>query len=97
MAKNAITLEADTAKVFPINHRATEDVLSIQNNTTGTLSVKVTNDNVQKVAPGSVNWVDPAAGALTIAADTVSRLIGPYVAMQLTSTAAGEVKIVEQY
>lgn len=97
MAKNTITLEANTPKIFPINHRAAEDVLSIQNNTGGNLSVTVTNDNVQKVPSGDVVWTEPAAGALTIATETVDRLIGPYVAMKLESTAAGEVKIVEQY
>ena len=97
MAKNTITLAANTPKVFPLNHRAYDSTVTIQNETGAALTVKVTNDNVQKVAPGSVVWADPAAGALSIANGAVDQLVGPHTAMQLTSTSAGEVKVVEQY
>jgi hypothetical protein len=97
MAKNTITLVADTPRVFPLNHRAYDNIVSIQNQTGAELTVKVTNDNVQRVASGSVVWSDPEAGALAIADGSVGKVNGPHTALQLESTSGGAVKIVEQY
>lgn len=97
MAKNKITLEANTPKVFPLNHRASDSRVTIQNETGAALTVEVTNDNVQKVAAGSVTWSDPVSGAVSIVDGAVDVVEGPHTALRLTSTSEGEVKIVEQY
>lgn len=97
MAKNKVTLVGGTPKVFPLNHRAYDSRVTIQNETGAALSVSVTNDNVQKVDAGSVVWADPIAGALSISDGAMGLVEGPHTALRLSSANSGEVKIVEQY
>lgn len=95
MAKNYVTLAAAADKVFPLNHRSTDSRISIQNNTSGILTVTVTNDDVQR-NPSPV-FADPPDGALTVAAGAIGITTGPFVALNLNSVGAGEVAIVEEY
>lgn len=95
MAKNYITLEAATDKVFPLNHRSGDSRTTIQNNTSGILTVTVTNDNVQRNS--SPVFAAPPSGALTIAAGAISVVEGPFVALNLNSAGAGQVSIAEEF
>lgn len=95
MAKYSITKPTAAAVTFPLNHRATFDDVTIQNNTDAALTVTITAQNVQKVA--SPVYSAPAAGALVIAAAAVGVLSQPATAMLLSGTGTGTVDIVEAF
>lgn len=95
MAKNFITKPTADPVVFPINHRATFDDITIQNNTTDSITITITAMNVQNESP--IVWSTPAAGALTIAAAAVGVLLQPATAIQISGAGTGKVHIVEAY
>lgn len=95
MAKHTISKPTAAAVVFPLNHRASFDDVTIQNNTSDILTVTITAENVQRVA--SPVYSAPAAGALTIAAGAIGVLLQPATAMLLSGAGTGRVDIVEAY
>ena len=95
MARNTITKPTAAAVVFPLNHRATFDGISIQNNTSNTITVTITAQNVQRVA--SPVYSAPAAGTLVIAAAAVGVLNQPATAMLLSGAGTGVINVVEAY
>jgi hypothetical protein len=95
MAKGQITKPTAAAVTYPLNHRATFDDITIQNNTSGSITVTITAQNVQRVA--SPVYSVPAAGALAIAAGAVGVLKQPATAMLLSGTGTGVIHIVEAY
>lgn len=97
MAKGEITKPDANPVVYPLNHRASFDDITIQNNTGAAVTVTITAQNVQKVASGSVVWSAPAAGALVIAAGTAGVLLQPATAMLLSGTGTGKINVVEAY
>jgi hypothetical protein len=62
MARNTISKPTAAAVTYPLNHRATFDYITIQNNTSNTITVTITAQNVQRVA--SPVYSAPAAGTL---------------------------------
>lgn len=97
MAKNSITKATADPVIFPVNNRSSEARYSIQNETGAALAVEVTNNNVQKTAPGSVVWSDPASGPASIADGEADVVLGPYVALRFSGTGTGKVRVVEEY
>ena len=95
MARNTITKPTAAAVVFPLNHRATFDDITIQNNTSNTITVTVTAQAIQRVAP--LVYSQPAAGALVIAAAAVGVLTQPATAMLLSGAGTGTIDIVEAF
>ena len=95
MAKNAITKPTAAAVTFPLNHRATFADITIQNNTSDSITVTITAQNVQRVA--SPVYSAPAAGALVITAGSVGVLNQPATAMLLSGAGTGVINVVEAY
>jgi len=95
MAKNSITKPTAAAVTYPLNHRATFDDITIQNNTTDAITVTITAQNVQRVAVPV--YSAPAAGALVIAAAAVGVLNQPATAMLLSGAGTGVINVVEAY
>ena len=95
MARNTITKPTAAAVVFPLNHRATFDDITIQNNTSNTITVTVTAQAIQRVTP--IVYSTPAAGALVIAAAAVGVLTQPATAMLLSGAGTGAIDIVEAF
>ncbi len=95
MARRNITFASDTTKNFVPNHRrAGEYNATIQNLTDQTITITVTNEDIQGSAP---TFDTPAAGALAITAGAIGVLNEPYDGWLLTGGAAatGTVNIVE--
>lgn len=97
MAKGEITKPDANPVVYPLNHRASFDDITIQNNTGADITVTITAQNVQKVASGSVVWSAPAAGALVITAGSVGALMQPATAAKFSGTGTGKINVVEAY
>lgn len=95
MARNTITKPTAAAVVFPLNHRATFDDITIQNNTSNTITVTVTAQAIQRVTP--IVYSTPSAGALVIAAAAVGVLTQPATAMLLSGAGTGTIDIVEAF
>lgn len=94
MARRNITFTAETTKNFVPNHRrAGEYTSTIQNLTNQTITITVTNEDIQ----GSPTFDTPAAGALAITAGAIGVLNEPYDGWLLTAggSATGTVNIVE--
>lgn len=95
MAKNDITKSTTDPVIFPLNHRAWDSSFTIQNLTDQTITVEVTNQNIQRES--SLTWSDPDGVALTIAANEVERLNGPYTAARFSGTGTGDIEVCELY
>ena len=95
MANNQITKPTAAAVTYPLNHRATFDDITIQNNTSNTITVTVTAQAIQRVTP--IVYSTPAAGALVIAAAAVGVLTQPATAMLLSGAGTGTIDIVEAF
>ena len=95
MAGSTLTFEADTTKDFATNHgRGPEYNATIQNLTTVTLTITVTNQNIQQNT--SPVFDVPASGALTIAAGAVGTITAPYKGWRFTgASTTGTVEITE--
>ena len=94
MARHTVTFAADTSKTFAANpRRGTEYQATIQNLTTQTITITVTNKNIQEANP---TFDVPAAGALTIVAGAVGTLNEPYQGWLISATStSGTVEITE--
>lgn len=95
MAKNTISKPTTGAVVFPLNHRGWGSGFTVQNLTDAALTVKVTNENVQKVA--APTFEAPNGETVTISANAVGRINGPYVAAEFSGTGTGEIAVAELY
>lgn len=94
MAQRSISKPTAAAVIYPINHRATIDSITIQNLTSAALGVKVTAGKIQR---GAVTYSDPTAGVLSIAANAVGVITQPCTALELSGTGTGTVEIVEEF
>lgn len=95
MAGSTLVFAADTTKDFAPNYRrGPEYQATIQNLTTVTLTVTVTNQNIQQNT--SPVFDVPAAGALTIAAGAIGSITDPYKGWRFTgASTTGTVEITE--
>ncbi len=92
MARQTITFDSDTVKIVALNPKVSDYKATIQNNTTQTITVTVTNHEMKDSPVFGV----PAQGAFTIAAATIGLLEDPYQGMTLTATStSGTVNITE--
>lgn len=94
MAQRSITKPTVAAVIYPVNHRATIDSLTIQNLTSAALGVKITAGKVQR---GAVVYSDPASGVLSIAANAVGTVTQPCTALELSGTGTGTIEVVEEF
>lgn len=94
MAQRSIPKPTAAAVIYPVNHRATIDSITIQNLTSASLTVKITAGAIQREA---VTYSDPAAGVLSIATNAVGVISQPCTALELSGTGTGSVKIVEEF
>jgi hypothetical protein len=95
MARRTITFSGDTTKNFVPNHRGGPEYnATIQNLTDQTITITVTNEDIQSSSP---TFDTPAAGALAITTGAIGVLNEPYDGWLLTGGAAatGTVNIVE--
>lgn len=93
--RSSITFASDTTKQFATNtRRGTDYNATIQNLTDQTITITVTNQNIQAPNP---TFDTPAAGALVITAGAIGSLTEPYDGWLLTAgaPATGMVEIVE--
>lgn len=94
MAQRSISKPTAAAVIYPVNHRATIDSITIQNLTGAALGVKVTAGKIQRE---TVTYSDPSAGVLSIAANAVGVITQPCTALELSGTGTGTVNIVEEF
>ena len=95
MGRRTITFAADTTKNFvPNTRRGPQYNSTIQNLTDQTITITVTNQDIQGSSP---TFDTPAAGALVILAGAIGVLNEPYDGWLLTAggSAAGTVEISE--
>lgn len=93
--RNNITFSSETTKKFVTNSRRGADYkATIQNNLDQTITITVTNENMQGSAP---IFAAPAAGALVIIAGAIGSLDEPYDGWLITAggSATGTVDITE--
>ena len=95
MAQRTVTFASETVKDFVANHRRGSEYNStIQNNTDQSITVTVTNQDIQSASP---TFAPPSAGALVITSGSVGSLLDPHEGWRLTAgvAATGTVDIVE--
>ncbi len=95
MSRRTITFASDTTKKFVANPRRGDQYhATIQNLTDQTMTITVTNDDIQSAAP---TFDTPAAGALAITAGAIGILNEAYDGWLLTGggSATGNVVITE--
>lgn len=92
--RSSIVFAADTTKKFAANSRRGDTYnATIQNLTTQTITITVTNQDIQGSNP---TFDTPAAGALTIAAGAIGIMIHPYDGWLITAASTtGTVEITE--
>ena len=95
MGRSVITFDGDTTKTFAANpRRGNQYNATIQNLTDQTVTITVTNQDIQGSSP---TFGTPAVGALAIASGAIGALTEPYQGWLLTAgmAAAGTVEITE--
>ena len=95
MSRKAIVFAAETTKNFIVNHRGSGEYrATIQNLTDQTVTITVTNEDMQG---SSQTFAEPAAGALAIMTGAIGTLDEAYDGWLLTAgaSASGTVNIVE--
>jgi len=93
--RSSLIFTAETTKQFATNtRRGTDYTATIQNLTNQTITITVTNQNIQDSSP---TFDTPASGALAITAGSIGILNEPYDGWLLTAgvAATGTVEIVE--
>ena len=78
-----------------LNSFAFDAAVTIQNATGASLSIEITNQNVQEVDAGSIVWADPPGGVKTIADGEEGILESPHVAFRASGTGTGDIYIVQ--
>jgi len=94
MGQSTLTFASDTSKTFAANpRRGSQYNATIQNLTDQTITITVTNQDIQGSNP---TFDTPAQGALAITAGAVGSLTEPYQGWLLScSSASGTVEITE--
>ena len=95
MARSSLIFAADTTKQFVANTRRGDNYhATIQNLTNQTITITVTNQDIQSSSP---TFDTPAAGALAITAGSIGVIAEPYDGWLLTAgvAATGTVEIME--
>lgn len=94
MARRTITFAADTTKKFVANQRRGEQYhATIQNLTTQTITITVTNEDIQDA---NATFDTPVVGALTVTAGAIGVINEAYDGWKLTApSTSGTVNIVE--
>lgn len=94
MSRHTVTFAASTAENFlPNTRRGNQYVATIQNLTTQTITITVTNKDMQGDSPV---FDVPAQGALTVAAGAIGKLSEPYNGWLISaSSTTGTVEITE--
>lgn len=95
MARSSLTFAAETTKKFVANTRRGDSYhATIQNLTDQTITVTVTNQDIQSANP---TFDTPAAGAVAITAGAIGAINEPYDGWLLTAgvAATGTVEIME--
>lgn len=95
MSRHTVTFAADlTQKFVPNTRRGSDYSATIQNLTDQTITITVTNQDIQGTSP---TFDTPAAGALTVTAGAIGAMTTPYDGWLLTGglAATGTVEIVE--
>lgn len=95
MSRHTVTFTAETTKNFvPNTRRGNQYIATIQNLTTQTITITVTNQDIQGSSP---TFDTPAQGALVILAGAIGALNEPYDGWLLTAAASttGTVEISE--
>lgn len=95
MAKGKITKPTADPVIYPLNHRSTFDDITIQNNTSASITVDITAMDVETESP--IVWSTPAAGALSIAAGAVGVLTQNATAARFSGTGTGLIHVVQAY
>ena len=92
--RSSIVFASDTSKKFAVNSRRSGSYhATIQNLTTQTITITVTNQDIQSANP---IFDVPAGGALTVAAGAIGEINEPYDGWLLSaSSTSGTVEIVE--
>lgn len=93
--RSSLVFSSDTTKNFATNYRRGEQYhATIQNLTDQSITITVTNQNIQGSSP---TFDTPAAGALVIDAGAIGSISEPYVGWLLTAgvAATGTVEIAE--
>jgi hypothetical protein len=68
---------------------------TIQNNTDSGLTIEVTNQDVQSLAPGDITWDNPPDGANTIAAGDIGIINTTHVAFRASGTGTGTISVAQ--
>ena len=94
MSRHTVTFAAQTTRKFVANSRRGEQYhATIQNLTTQTITITVTNQDIQGSSP---TFDTPAAGALTIVAGAIGTLNEAYDGWLITAAStSGTVEITE--
>lgn len=95
MARRTVTFDAETTQNFVPNHRRGDQyIATIQNLTSQTVTITVTNEDIQGTNP---TFDTPPSGALAITAGSIGTLSTPHDGWLLTAGAStsGTVNIVE--
>ena len=95
MSRRTVTFDAETTKNFvPNSRRGNQYIATIQNLTAQTITITVTNQDIQEASP---TFDTPAAGALAITAGSIGSLAEPYNGWLITAAAStsGTVEISE--
>jgi len=95
MSRHTVTFSSETTRNFvPNSRRSTGYNATIQNLTAQTITITVTNDDIQSASP---TFDEPAAGALTILAGAIEALNEAYDGWLITAAAStsGDVLITE--
>ena len=94
MSRHTVTFAAETTRKFVANSRRGEQYhATIQNLTTQTITITVTNQDIQGSSP---TFDTPAAGALTIVAGAIGKLDEAYDGWLITAAStSGTVEITE--
>lgn len=95
MAQHTIVFASDTSKIFVANPKQQAGYgATVQNNTNQTITIKVTNEDVQNVTSPTYSAV--AAGAISVLVGEMGAIAEPYQAWEITCAAAtGTVDITE--
>lgn len=100
MSRKTIDFDNENIKFFMANPRQLAGYqATIQNGTGQSLTVTVTNFDVSELdlSDGSIQYVTPSSGTLTIANGSIGLLLNPYQAWKLTlaASATGQINITE--
>ena len=81
--RHTLDMSGVASKAFSANYRRGDTYhATFQNNTSQSLTITATNQNILKDSLGT--WSEPASGALVIASGAIGELNEPYVGLLMT-------------